>query len=365
MKILLIGEYSRLHLSLSEGLKSLGYSVTLMSDGDGFKDYARDVDIKRAKSGISGSASDYCSIIRKVRQNYDFDVVQIINPGFTTLNIRINAILFDILRKKNKKVFFGAFGDDSYWLRACLDNRTFRYSEFYVEGNEQKSGNHDSLRKMWLNSPHERATKKMANKADGIVACLYEYYEAYKTCFHDKLRYIPLPVNISYIEPDILLEEPDVVKFFIGINRDKNRIKGTDIMYRALRRLHDKYPDKTEVIKVESLSYDVYQKRMREAHVVLDQLYSYTPAMNALLAMAMGKIAVGGGEKEMYELLGETANFPVINVLPTEDDVFRKLEFLVLNKELLPALSRKGRAFVEKHHNHVDVARQYLDFWNA
>ena len=37
MKILLVGEYSRLHNSLKEGLEKLGHDVTLVGKQDGFK----------------------------------------------------------------------------------------------------------------------------------------------------------------------------------------------------------------------------------------------------------------------------------------------------------------------------------------
>ena len=42
MKILLIGEYSRLHNSLKEGLQKLGHEVTILGFKDGFKDYPVD-----------------------------------------------------------------------------------------------------------------------------------------------------------------------------------------------------------------------------------------------------------------------------------------------------------------------------------
>src|SRR5690606_30108174 len=42
-KILLIGEYSRLHNSLKEGLTALGHEVTLVSTGDDFKQFPSDI----------------------------------------------------------------------------------------------------------------------------------------------------------------------------------------------------------------------------------------------------------------------------------------------------------------------------------
>jgi len=45
MKILLIGEYSRLHNSLKEGLIKNGHEVTLIGHGDVFKKYPVDINI--------------------------------------------------------------------------------------------------------------------------------------------------------------------------------------------------------------------------------------------------------------------------------------------------------------------------------
>ena len=47
MKILLVGEYSRLHNSLKEGLLALGHEVTLIATGDLFKKLPADIQLQR------------------------------------------------------------------------------------------------------------------------------------------------------------------------------------------------------------------------------------------------------------------------------------------------------------------------------
>ena len=47
MKILLVGEYSRLHNSLKEGLVELGHQVTIIATGDHFKNYPVDIKLNR------------------------------------------------------------------------------------------------------------------------------------------------------------------------------------------------------------------------------------------------------------------------------------------------------------------------------
>ena len=86
--------------------------------------------------------------------------------------------------------------------------------------------------------------------------------------------------------------------------------------------------------------------------------------IRGLMAMAQGLVAVSGGEPEYYELIGERHNRPVVNVDPTvPGDIDARLEWLVRNKRQLPAMSRAGRDFVEKHNAAPVVAQRYLDFW--
>lgn len=364
MKILLVGEYSRLHLTLAEGLRYAGHEVTLASDGDGFKNYPRDIDLSRQSSGIADTLASALNTIWQFRQFKGYDVVQLINPNFTTQNVRLNNYLYKCLKKHNRKIFLGAFGDDSYWVRACMSNKIFKYSEFFVSDKPTNLKYNTKLTHKWIDSPIEVLNKTIAQTSNGIIACLYEYYMSYKSLFDSKLTYIPLPINTDALPFRPIKEVPKKVVFFIGINRDRSEYKGTDIMERALLRLKDAYPDEVTVIRAESISYDEYNRMMELAHVVLDQLYSYTPAMNALNAMAMGKIAVSGGEPEMYDLLDEKVNHPVVNVFPSEQDVFDKLEFIVKNKHLIPKLSEYSRKFVEDNHYYKNIVQDYLSFWN-
>ena len=102
---------------------------------------------------------------------------------------------------------------------------------------------------------------------------------------------------------------------------------------------------------------------MAEADILIDQLYSYTPSMNTLEAMSQGIVCVGGGESDFYRFIGEEQLRPIINVKPSYNDVYAQLEYIILHPELLPLLSAQSKAFVNKYHNHINVAKQYLHFW--
>lgn len=168
------------------------------------------------------------------------------------------------------------------------------------------------------------------------------------------------------LTPHFIDEEPEKVRFFIGIQRNRNILKGTDRLLAALENVHREMPDLCDIERVENLPYDEYVRRMNRSHVLLDQLYSYTPATNALLAMAQGLVAVSGAEPEYYDLIGETTNHPIINVRPTpEGDIEEKLRWIVSNKALLPKLSHDSRDFVVKHNAASVVANRYLNFWQS
>ena len=204
--------------------------------------------------------------------------------------------------------------------------------------------------------------RAIAETCNGIIACLWEYYASYQPYFSDKTAFIPLPIDLREVTSRVR-GVPEKLNFFIGIQSARSNLKGTDVMLPVLQEVQRKYSELCRITEVHDVPYARYQQLMDDADVQLDQLYSYTPSMNSLLAMAKGVTVVGGGEPENYEILNETELRPIINVLPDEQDIYQKLEDIVLHKERIPELSAQSIEYVAKYHDHVKVARQYLDFW--
>ena len=134
-------------------------------------------------------------------------------------------------------------------------------------------------------------------------------------------------------------------------------------MLRAAQEVAKKYPQQVELRVAEGIPFEQYQHMMDDCDVILDQLYSYTPAMNALLAMSKGIIVVGGGEPVNYEILGEKELRPVINVLPNYESVCHELEELVLHPERIPELKRQSTEYIRRHHDYLKVAQKYETFY--
>ncbi len=364
MKILLLGEYSNVHATLAKGLRSLGHEVTVASDGDNWKNYPRDINLRRRWNNLLGGASYLPRLLNQFRHFRGYDVVQLINPVFLPLRAERIAPFYRYLRRHNGKVFLGAFGMDHYWVRAGLDCTTFRYSDFNIGCRQRLEGENKIFIRDWLDGAKGILNRYVAKDCDGIIAGLYEYYASYAPHYKDKLTYIPFPIQLPQPKPHALQAVPRPIRFFIGIQRSRSRYKGTDIMLRALERVAAEYPRQAEIVRVESVPFAEYCRLMNGSHVILDQLYSYTPAMNALEAMARGIVVVGGGEPEHYELLQEPQLRPIINVDPTESSVYNALKALIEHPERLPQLSADSIEYIRRHYDHVKVAQRYLDFWN-
>ena len=365
MRILLIGEYSNLHHTLSKGLKALGHQVTVASDGNVWRNYPRDINLKRNGYGKIDTLRYGWDILKALPAMRGYDMVQVINPIFLDLKSDLNLKIFRYLKKHNGKVFMGAYGNDHYWVKACLDRKSFRYSDFYCGERTIPNPNNPAIIREWMESDKKRVNQLIAEESDGIIACLYEYHVPYVKEFGEKLAYIPLPLDRSEVEERVLEGPIDQVKFFIGIQKKSHLSKGTDVMYEALCEVEKEYPDLCEVKKTVSVPYAEYIHLMRESHVLIDQLYSYTPAMNALIGMAQGLVVAGGAEPEMYEQLNETELRPIVNLYPDKEKVCESFRQIIREREYLPERSAQSIAFVKKHHDHMKVAQEYLAFWES
>lgn len=372
MRILLLGEYSNVHATLAEGLRLRGHEVCLASNGDFWKNYPRDINLKREK-GKLGGALLYARIIANLRNFVGYDIVQLINPMFVELKAKKIFLLYRFLRKHNRAVVLGGFGMDYYWVYNCIQHKPLRYSDFNI-GNKLRT-NRDAIKEIqdWIGTDKEKLNRMIANDCDAIVTGLYEYQVCYELSFGQKATFIPMPIKMDNYTGHIINDGKHCTndnnkKFkltiFIGINKTRSEYKGTDIMLKAAEEIRDRNKDMVNLVVVESVPFDTYKHLMESSDVILDQLYSYTPAMNALLAMSKGIICVGGGEPENYEILNEDKLCPIINVKPEYDDVVRQLQALVdMPKEMICQLKKESIAYVAKHHDYKKIAERYENLY--
>lgn len=376
MRILLVGEYSRLHNSLKSGLIALGHDVILVSDGDGFKNYPADYSIayKWCKSKLLNIPRqlifrmfkyDIAKIEKGLRfyslllKFKDYDVVQLINEAPIKTTPRFERYLLKKLISQNKKTFLLCCGID-YSIANYLLERKPRYSlidPFF--GNKKLIEEYRYILE-YSSKPYKKLHETLYSQISGVIASDMDYYLPLK--HHPKfLGLIPNPVILDDLEYNEI-QIDDKITIFLGINRGNYNQKGIPYFEKALDIIRQKYPDKTEIIITENIPYAKYINIYNKAHILLDQVYGYDQGYNALEAMTKGKVVFTGAEEEFMEYykLHESV---AVNALPNVDAIVKELSFLIENPDEITAIGKRARAFIEKEHEHITVARKYLEKW--
>lgn len=365
LKILLAGDASHCHATLATALRRLGHEVTVASDGSRWMATPRDIDLSRSPNPLGG-AWLWTRLNLMRRRFAGYDIVALSNPNF--LHLRPGRILdfHRFLRDHNRAVFLTALGTDVPYVDMCnAPDSPLRYSEWKIGRVPAPMAVADpGAYSRWTAPAMRRLQEEIYYSIDGAVSVLYEYHLSLSRILPpDKIAYGGIPIDTEAITPVNITSTPQKVKFFLGIQRGRELVKGTDRLLRAVREVIKRNPGSATLETVSNLPYAEYVKRMRESHVVLDQLYSYTPATNALLAMASGLATFSGNEPEYYDFIGEHELRPIIGCPPDDDLIFTALQNLVDNPELLPELCRQSREFVVHHNDSLAVARRFLRFW--
>lgn len=376
MRILLIGEYSNVHHTLCMALRRAGHEVLLISDGDGWKDYPRDIDLRRRYPGPKGSLLYLARLATLLPRMRGYDVVQLINPVCIDVKARWNRWLFDYLRRHNRIVSVGCYGDDTYVIERMQDPACFAYSDFQVGGRVIDHANNRRRISTWTQPDKTALTRHVMARAHCLMACLYEYWRVYdQPQFADRLHYMPLPVELHAC-PDTAPDAAHLpTRILFAAQKTRAQMKGTDQMEPLLDRLAAAYPDRIALTKIVSVPFAEYQRLVAEADVVIDQLYSYTPAMGALEALSQGKVVISGYETEYARFLQaqeasvmaeELPESGIINLRPFEDEAnYALLESILTDRDRVRRMQQSARSFVRRYHDADAVARRYIEVWSS
>lgn len=369
LKILLFCDASNLHRCLAEGLRRKGHEVVVASDGNRWMDTERDIDLSRPFDNKIGGALLWHKTKRLLKDKLSgYDIVSVSNATFPFLRPHRMQYILKELARNNKNVFVNALGSDSFYVEKCLDkNLQLRYTEWMCNGElTQYARENESNINKWLGPELKLLYTNLYNVCRGATSVMYEYDLVCRQFLDlSHIGYTGIPIDTISIKPFELPDRPKKVKLFLGMHSNRKVEKGTDRILTAAQRVLAKYPDKCDLEIIENVPYKEYIERLKNGHVVLDQLYSYAPATNALLAMAMGLNTLSGGEKEYYDFIGEKNMHPIINAIPDDEALFNTIEDVVLHPELIRKRGLQSREFVEKHNSVGVVAERYLNFWQS
>lgn len=355
MKILLIGEYSGFYNNLAAGLKELGHTVFLANTGDGKRRYHSDFDWRKGNNGFWGKNLGLGRLLLHRNLFSGFDVVQLIFPRLNSI-YWLNRLMVNYLKAHNGKLFWTPSGRShlisKFWYEST-GKRCGVYDFHFAEAAKRGEGF------QFLQPAAVAYETWFTHQLDGILPAAYEYAEPFRN--HPKfLRTIPYPVNLDQIgyQPNTVGRK---VLFYHGITRP---VKGTEHICKAFGAARDRWPSEGEFVCARSLPYQEYLKVIRGSNVIVDQANSYSTALNGLIALAQGKILMGGGEKEYLDEIGYDW-CPILNIKPDQAQILQTIEWVMDNRDNIEEMGFRGRQFVEKYHHQRVIASRYVESWTS
>lgn len=380
MRIALIGEFSRLHNSLKEGLVQLGHEVVLINNGDGFKKYPADYSHKafwcETKLGNIPRQIiyrlinfDIATIERGIRFYFllpkikSFDVVQLINEKPIQTTSRLELFLLKKIFKQNKNVFLLCSGID-YSVAKHLLSKKERYSIMNPHFDAiMGAKNEIDFILSYTTKMSLKIHAFILKKCSGIIASDIDYINPNKE-YSKYLGLIPNPINLDK-NPFSKNQNMDKIVIFLGINPSTYYTKGISFFEKALALIDQKYKSRIEIIIVKNIPYNQYIKLYDSAHILLDQVYGYDQGYNALEAMAKGKVVFTGAEIEFLKYYNLQEDEVAINALADVNYLVEKISFLIENPLKLIEIGKNARNFIEREHDYVNCAAKYIKKWKS
>lgn len=353
MKILLVEDFSNYHVFLRNGLCALGHHVDIYSQGDMHKQTS--CTIKRSQKIKLFDIKDFKKTKKLLKK---YDVVQFIGVPALRRNILLWLWIWFQGKKYRNRFFMCAVGCDYiFWTEGRRRLKLPVYSEC------QKYDHAYYSRRTTLYA--KICSFVMLQRCYGVISC-NEYYEAYKGKV-DNLKAIAFPIDLNHYK----FEKRDFTSklvIFHGVHKGREGFKGTHHISKAFELLNKKYPHEVECIVKGGMTYSEYLNTIERADVIFDQTNVVGYGMTGLAGMAMGKIV--GCNSQNTELLdkwlpdiGAVERPPLINLSPNVGHIVQQVEWLLLNRSILPEMAAKGRMYVENFHDAKKVASNFLKFW--
>lgn len=185
---------------------------------------------------------------------------------------------------------------------------------------------------------------------------LYFYVKDYYEAAGKPVYLLPRLVNTGAITPAFpehkTLEPPLIVH--APTNQE---FKGTPVIEAVIEQLRKEIP--LRYVRVEKMTKDAASQLYREADIVIDQILCGMYGNVSVEAMALGKPVVAYLRPDLLKLL--PAEIPIISAHP--DNLYEQLRALLLDADRRVMLGRRGRAFVEEHHEAGKVVASLLQIY--
>lgn len=355
MKVLLLGEYSGFFNNLKAGLLKLGVDCKLASGYDGFKKIGgMDIQLFGNMRGKSVFSKIYNLLIYPILHKkalYGFDIVYMVSPS--PFNSRINKYMFKKIKKHTKKIYVSVAGG-TFSLYKSWEDKTLQYYIFDDNPSSSDFFNYH-LKK---NKKKYETENYIYDNVDGIIPIMYEYSVGVRERNNCEAT-IPLPFDSSTVNyyPN---KVSDKVRIAHGIIRKDS--KGTKYILEAFEIIKKRHPNDVEIIVPPKMPLTEYLDFLSTINVLVDQCKEHCYGLNALYAMAEGRIVLGGASKESLNEF-QLKDCPVFHIEPNVEIIVNQLERVISMRDSFEKMGVRSREFVESFHNHETIARKYVDLW--
>lgn len=354
IKVLLVGDFSGVHLYLKLGLESLGHDVTLLDFGTrwGRLNGVKNILLRKlfAKYLVAIRLMEGGAICFRRRR---YDVVQFINPFVYSGKPVGKIITFSILKKGRRK-FLAACGCDSFFYDAvkggCLPDNSLCSNCIQID----KSGNPC----VFSSCDYRSFNRSLVDAVDGIIPLTGTYKVGYNI-FPKTADVIDFPVLIPELDCQSRRNASEKVRIFHAVSSGRAGFKGSSIILQAMNRMVSRYRNTVEIVALERpIPFDQYSEFLSTIDIVIDQTYGWALGMNSLIAMACGAVVLTRFESDyVYD------DNPAINIYDNVDSIVEQCSLLVENRDELRKRSHLGIQYVKEHHHYIKQAGKFVDRW--
>lgn len=333
-RILLVDDFSGVHLNLLKMLCDDKYSATLLTSGDGYKEMKYD-DLNLPIAKLNFNSWSY--LIKLLKYSHNVDLVQFIN--LYRPNIYANLFLIFILRILGKEVRYYAVGTDPSFLLGGKYLRHFAWE------------NSNTPNYSWLS---RKAFRSIINMVAVFVPNKSYSIGFEKMGLETKQMFYPrFPLELG-LKRENQTGEASVI--YAPVSR--RGFKGYDYIEAACNNLELEYPQNMLIVrKTTRIPFKDYINNVKNCDILIDQCLSSDYAMNAILGMESGKVVLCGVSIEHLKWLGiQPDECPVIDILPEVQNIYKVCKGILKAEESENSFD----LYLEKYHGKGTVLSQFF-----
>lgn len=147
---------------------------------------------------------------------------------------------------------------------------------------------------------------------------------------------------------------------FLIVHAPTNKsVKGTRFIFQAVQEIQKKYPN-VELKLIQGIPHNQVREIYQRADLAIDQLLLGWYGGFAVEAMALGKPVIAYIREQDLQFIPEDMrkDLPILRADPA--NLTQVLEQVMGNREMLPIAGERGRAYVEKWHDPIKIAKHTI-----